>query len=221
MASIIRKLAVVSVSLLVFGSSGHSRLGADTPGDGNPRDVTLATLCIGSPETAVWKDAFDSEGDSPIGLDGSNSCYLYWTPDSTTLKPFSNADGYVQMNLLGIWCGDDPPEWERNALESPRFLYVKVPRAMAEDAPRDISVEVRVMTGTAFATSAEQTVDAKWGSWVGIQRHRVGSDTVVLSIPFEKLGVGGAYWFQVRTRVTEGSKPPVENTVDFLSFINC
>lgn len=132
--------------------SGEAPDDAGLPGAAQP-PITVATWCRGEPTSAAWRQGAIEELAPAVTSPGDPLCLLPWAESPGALAPWSDAGGWVDLDLQGLaTCGDgpEPPE----ALVRPRELLVAAQGA--------IRVQARTMAGNADGGGYERT---GWGSW--------------------------------------------------------
>lgn len=219
-------LGTLLASLLMpaVAAAVEQRLIAPAVGEPVPTGIGLATYCEGDPATATWKAWSETLEDDEVrnGPDGGNSCYLPWLgPSPSVLGPWSDADGYVSLNLTGMWCGEEPSAAERTAFGDPRFLYLQLPPEPRPIAQRGYMVSVRIMQGTPFPTDAEPAPPPHWGPWRRIRDEKLGGNGQIVALPFGELRVDHAPWFQVQIYLLDGNRTYGVRVVDFVSPVDC
>ena len=168
-------------------------------------DIELATHCAegADPATAPFIPFNRSLADSGLA---SGSCYLPWER-SDALEPESDAGGWIDLNLDGVWCGEKLGRLERAVVES-RTLLVRLP-------PGSGTVEVRArwMLGH---DEDDGFVPEGFGDWQAVHGDEMPADRV-LRLPMKMLRGEATRWAQVEIRTTAGGA----RTVDLIWPTGC
>ena len=144
--------------------------------------IAIATFCEGDPRTVAWSNW---EPDAP-----RTGCLLPWAP-SDGLAPWSEALGWVDLDLVGMSCGDPVDSFELK-LRNPTELYIRLPAL--EPAPL---LRRRIMRGRSEDGGYEYE---GFGEWEPVAFSGTGP---VIEVPMKALTTGANHWVQLEIQVGE------------------
>jgi len=167
--------------------------------------IEMATYCAPGVDPATAR--YSSYNPGMAEVMAGDSCFLPWAR-SRALQPESSEEGWVDLNLAGITCGESQPLDLERAVRRPDTFYVRLPEGTAS-----ATLRARTMRGV---PSEGDFLREGWGEWRPVF-DGVAPATRVLALPLADVVGDANHWVQLEVALGDGSA----RTVELLWPVSC